>query len=168
MNHSDQHTVIGRIGSSYGVHGWVHLRADPDLVKQLIQHSDWLIEYQGQFVCCKMESARPHKGAFVAKFSLIDSPETAKRYANCTVAIPTQQLPALAEGEFYQSELIDMAVVTVTGLNLGTVADIMETGANDVLVIDTPQRRLIPYTDDAIKQVDKESNTITVDWDPDF
>ena len=76
--------------------------------------------------------------------------------------------PDIEENEYYWSDLIGTKVITTTNTELGTIVEMRETGANDVLVIDTPQRRLIPYTDDAIQQVDKESNTITVDWDPDF
>jgi 16S rRNA processing protein RimM len=69
-----------------------------------------------------------------------------------------------------------MAVKAVNGYDLGIVSGLMETGSNDVLVVDAKKNdafgkteRLIPYIqDDVIISVNKEENTITVDWDPGF
>ena len=55
------------------------------------------------------------------------------------------------------------------GSSLGKVEDVLETGANDVLVVQGDRRRLLPFvTGSVIKSVDMESGRISVDWDADF
>ena len=85
-------------------------------------------------------------------------------------------MPELPEGEFYWRDLIGMKVVTTKGYDLGEVTDIMETGANDVLVVKAnrndgfgKKERLIPYLfDQVIDSICKKTKQINVDWDPGF
>jgi 16S rRNA processing protein RimM len=85
-------------------------------------------------------------------------------------------MPELPEGEFYWRDLIGMSVVTTNGYDLGQVSDIMETGANDVLVVKAnrndgfgKKERLIPYVEDqVIHSVSEKDKQICVDWDPGF
>ena len=75
----------------------------------------------------------------------------------------------LAPGEFYLYQLIGLSVVDEAGQPLGTVTDIMETGANDVIVLAGPEGRLIPcIADQVIRHVDLESRVMIVDWDASF
>jgi len=82
----------------------------------------------------------------------------------------------LEEGEYYWRELTGMQVVTTQGYNLGTVAEVFNTGANDVLRIRAKgndafgqKERLVPFVLDSVVQtVDKVERIITVDWEPGF
>ena len=72
-------------------------------------------------------------------------------------------------GEYYWMDLIGLSVETQQGDLLGTIKQIMETGANDVLVVHGDRERLIPYIQDrVIKQIDLDNGLMTVDWDADF
>jgi len=85
-------------------------------------------------------------------------------------------MPTLSPGEYYWA-VEGMQVRTVDGIDVGVVARLFETGANDVLVV-TDQREghagkgkevLVPWlVPDVVTEVDKENRMITVDWDPDF
>jgi 16S rRNA processing protein RimM len=89
-----------------------------------------------------------------------------------------QQLPALAEGEYYWVELEGLRVVNLEGLTLGVISHLLETGANDVMVVVSEaksppgpsggQDHLIPYVPEVVKQVDLESGVVRVDWGPDY
>ena len=87
-----------------------------------------------------------------------------------------EDLPDLAEDEFYWRELIGLSVTNESGYSMGQVTDILETGSNDVLVVKAKpndafgkNERLIPFlTDQVVKAIDKEAKVITVDWDPGF
>lgn len=82
----------------------------------------------------------------------------------------------MEEDEFYWRDLKGMQVVAKNGYDLGTVSGLMETGSNDVLVVDANRNdafgkteRLIPYIqEEVIIAVNKDENTIEVDWDPGF
>jgi 16S rRNA processing protein RimM len=79
------------------------------------------------------------------------------------------QLPPVAPGEYYWADLEGLHVVTVQGIDLGKVDYLLETGANDVLVVKGDRERLIPFLrDQTIVSVDLSQGQIVVDWDPDF
>ena len=62
-----------------------------------------------------------------------------------------------------------MIVETVDGVVLGHVHRLLETGANDVLVVRGADReRLVPYIPAVVRRVDKDARRMVVDWDPDF
>ena len=79
-------------------------------------------------------------------------------------------------GEYYWRDLIGCAVVTTQGYQLGTVSELMETGSNDVLVVQANlndafgmKERLIPFIDEqVIKHIDITARLVEVDWDPGF
>jgi 16S rRNA processing protein RimM len=84
-------------------------------------------------------------------------------------------LPELEEGDYYWSDLIDLEVRTEAGQLLGVVHSLMETGSNDVLVVQGTaesldrSERLIPWLPGSVvKNVDLAGRVITVDWDPGF
>jgi len=80
--------------------------------------------------------------------------------------VQRDQLPE-SKDEYYWADLIGLEVVTTKDVNLGLVDSLMETGANDVLVVKGDSERLVPWiADEVIVKVDLESRIITVDWDP--
>lgn len=87
------------------------------------------------------------------------------------IAVDRVQLPELAKEEYYWAELIGLEVLNMAGETLGKVDHLLETGANDVLVVktDDKQERLIPYVKGGVvKEIDLEKGCLRVDWDPDF
>jgi 16S rRNA processing protein RimM len=105
----------------------------------------------------------------VAALEGIDSRELAAQWINHEVAVRCEQLLPLNEGEYYWADLIGLRVVTKEGVELGQVERLLETGANDVLVVQGERERLIPFlTGLVVKQVDLAQGLLTVDWDPDF
>ena len=77
-------------------------------------------------------------------------------------------MPDTEEG-YYWVDLIGLEVVTTEEVMLGTVQSMMETGANDVLVVNGDRERLIPWIEgDVVQTVDLEKGSIVVDWDPEF
>ena len=76
--------------------------------------------------------------------------------------------PKLDDGEYYWHQLEGLSVVNAAGDDLGIVERVMETGANDVLVIRGKRERLIPYTPNTVIEVDLSTRQIQVDWELDF
>jgi 16S rRNA processing protein RimM len=79
-------------------------------------------------------------------------------------------LPEPDEGEYYWRDLIGLKVETEQGIALGVVDYLLETGANDVLVVkDGDKERLIPFLQGQfVKNINLESGMMIVDWDPEF
>ncbi len=87
----------------------------------------------------------------------------------CEIGIPRDELPATQPDEYYWHDLQGLTVVTLAGERLGTVDHLIETGANDVLVVEGDRERLIPFVmGQVIVDVDLDKGEIQVDWDKDF
>jgi 16S rRNA processing protein RimM len=76
------------------------------------------------------------------------------------------ELPVAEEGEYYWVDLIGAEVVDAAGGPLGTVRALLETGANDVLVVAGEQERLIPFAlGSVVLEVDVPGRRVRVDWE---
>ena len=87
----------------------------------------------------------------------------------CRLFIKPQQLPRLEAGEYYWSDIIGLAVETLAAEPLGVVESMLETGADDVMVISGDRERLVPFVlDEIVTEVDLERKRLVVDWSPEF
>ncbi len=79
------------------------------------------------------------------------------------ILVPREALPPLEEGEYFWFEILGMTVETQEGKNLGTVKEVLATGANDVLVVEGKERELhLPVTKEVVRRIDREKGTIQV------
>ena len=91
------------------------------------------------------------------------------RLTNALVVLDRVELPEAESDSYYWADLIGLKVITTQGVRLGEVERMMETGANDVVVVSGERERLIPWIrDSVIKSVNLTESIITVDWDADF
>jgi len=172
---SEDLTVLGRITTVYGIKGWVKVYSHTDPMENILTYSPWLLKIDGKLKSVEIEAGKKHGKGLVAKLSGVDDREIARKYCGLDIAVEQSRLPELEEGEFYWSQLENLSVYTVSGELLGRVHHLMETGANDVLVVRgnaesiDRNERLIPYLpDQVVKEIDLEAGTIRVDWDPEF
>ncbi len=161
--------VMGRIAVPYGVQGWVKIQSFTEYVDGLLDYPDWWLGKAGQWRGCEVEAARMHGKSLIAKFAGCDDRTAAFALKGQEIAVKREELPPPEEGEYYWSDLVGLKVSNLQQQQFGTVKELFETGANDVLVVQGEDReRLIPFTDDAVKQVDLAAGTMLVDWDVDF
>lgn len=167
--------VLGRFTSTYGVKGWIKVYSHTDPMENILTYSPWLIRKNGTWVPLKRSEGKKHGKGLVARLHGIDTPEQARLYANLDIAVPKTELPNLKQGEYYWSQLENLLVYTESGVLLGRVDHLMETGANDVLVVKGTEEsidreeRLLPWLpDQVVKEIDLDSGTMRVDWDPEF
>lgn len=169
MAKADDYLVVGRISGLYGVRGWVKVFSETEPRDNILGYSPWYLERGGQWRSAEAEAGRLHGKAVVAKLAGYDDRDQAAELIGTPIAVTRDQLPKLDEGEYYWTDLVGLEVVTVEGLELGTVDHLFETGSNDVLVVRGDRERLIPFTLGAVvTAVNLEAGRITVDWDPDF
>ena len=84
------------------------------------------------------------------------------------IYIPATDLPPLESGEFYWADLQGLEVLNLGGERLGTVDHLLETGANDVLVITGGAGEVLaPFVPDVVREVDLEKGFIRLDWEDD-
>ena len=143
--------------------------------ENILTYSNLQVEADTRQRILRIDKSKQEGNRFLVHLLGIDNPETARILTGTEVWVNEMELPRLADGEFYWHELIDMLVVNEQSLLFGRVSRLMQTGANDVLVVkptaDSADRRerLIPFLKaSVIKQVDKQAGRITVDWDASY
>jgi len=107
---------------------------------------------------------RPHGGAYVVKIKGVDTPEAAGLYRNTWLTVKTKDIPALPEGQFYQYQLIGLKVMDESDQLLGTLTEILVTGANDVYVVTDGDGKelLLPAIPDVILELKPEEGYLRV------
>jgi len=161
--------VVGKIAGVFGVQGWCKIFSHTSPRKNILQYSPWYLKRNGEWQLTKLKQGRPQGKSIVAQLEGINDRDVAAALNGTEIAIMQSQLPDLAQDEYYWSDLIGSEVETVTGVSLGKVTEMMETGANDVLIVKGDQERLIPFLQpDVVTEVDVKAGLIKVDWDPEF
>lgn len=105
----------------------------------------------------------------IARLEACEDRDQAVALMNCEIGVRRDQLPATRPGEYYWNDLLGLDVVTLQNEVLGKVDHLLETGANDVLVVMGDRERLIPFVlNDIVMHVDLEAGVIRVDWDKEY
>lgn len=166
---STQPIAVGEVLGPFGVRGWVKVRSYTDPPENILRYSPWLLTEQMGVVERKVIDGRRHGNVVVARVEGINDRDQASLLQRVDVSVPRYRFPPLKRGEYYWADLVGLKVRTVTGVILGTVASMMETGANDVMLVTGDRERLIPFVmGDFVKEVELDGGGITVDWDPEF
>lgn len=161
--------VMGQLGTPFGVKGWVRIFADTEYPDSLLDYPVWYLETATGWQAFDIEAAEMHAKGLVAKLAGIDDRDLIASMRNRKIAVPRRELPETEDGEYYWSDLIGLSVVNLAGESLGKVTQLLETGANDVLVLrDVDTERLLPFVDAVVKSVDIAAALITVDWGLDY
>lgn len=160
--------LLGRIAGVYGVKGWVRLESDTRPRQAIFDYSPWRLGLKDGWEQRAVEAGETRGNGLVAKIEGIDDRDLAHSLIGTRIAIPREQLPAAGEGEVYWADLVGCRVENQDGVDFGEVVSLMETGANDVLIIRNGRERLIPYIDEVITDVDLDQKRIKVEWDEDF
>ncbi|MCC5860100.1 MAG: ribosome maturation factor RimM [Ectothiorhodospiraceae bacterium] len=161
--------VLGRIGGPHGVKGWVRIQSFTDPRENILSYPRWFLGRGAQWAAYELSDGRMQGKSVVALLSGVESREAAESLKGREIAVPRDELPPLPEGEYYWADLIGLRVRTVDGVDLGVVDHLIQTGANDVLVVRGDRERLIPMVvGQYVKRVDLDAGRMDVDWDPEF
>lgn len=175
-----QHRLaVATIVGVYGIKGWVKLRvnlSEPSLLPSLL--SPQLDDPSGKTAGpVRVVSVRAQGKGYIAQLAGVDDRNQAEGLRGYIITIPESSLPSPAAGELYWRDLEGCRVKSIHGQEtvcLGVVDYLLDTGANDVLVVRATadsvddRERLIPWLEpDVIDRVDLDNQTITVRWHPD-
>jgi 16S rRNA processing protein RimM len=172
---SDQLISIGRVQSAYGIKGWVWIYANTEPTTNIFGYMPWYLQVGKEWREVEAVEWRVQGKGLVAQFKDCHNRNAAEALHGAVIWTSKQNLPDLSDGDYYWSDLLDANVWTVDGKLLGQVHSLMETGANDVLVVRPvigsidQQERLIPWIpEQVVTLVDVVNKRLTVDWDIDF
>jgi 16S rRNA processing protein RimM len=168
--------VLAKIGSTYGLIGELKLYVLSESVQELLSYEQWWIKKPNSkhWHELKDEEVYRHGSKLLIKIAGIHSPEEASFYTNAEIAVPRKNLPELSQHEHYWVDMVGLSVENEVGDFFGKVSYILETGANDVLVLkkessDAPDSEcLIPFVAAYILDVDYNKKRILVDWQFDY
>ncbi len=162
--------IIGKIVGVHGIKGWLKILSFTRPRQNIFDYGPWLVKQSEEWQEVQLLEGKPRGKGLVASLEGISDRDEAMALVSSEIAIDRDQLPEPKEGEFYWHDLINMQVINQQNEVLGVVKELLETGANDVLVVgDDKQRYLIPYVQDVyIKDVDTEQGVIQVDWQSDY
>ena len=164
----DETICVGHITGAQGVKGLVKVFSNTSPRENIVNYSPWLVEIDDQLKAVEVNGRLQGRNV-VARLTGVDDRDQASEWIGRKIYILPEQLPKLGEGDFYWSQLIGMEVESLKADALGTIESMMETGANDVMVVKGDRERLIPFVmDDVVKEVDLASRRVVVDWQPDY
>ena len=165
--HDSQRVVMGRIGGLFGVRGWVKVISYASSPEGLLRYEPWQICVGGAWMVLRVNDGRRHGKGLVAQFAGYADRDAACELVGAEIAVERSQLEAPAENEYYWADLIGSAVVTRDGTDFGRVDHLIETGANDVLVVRGERgETLIPFVIGRyVLEVDLAQRRIVVDWE---
>jgi 16S rRNA processing protein RimM len=172
----EKQIILGKVGAVYGIKGWLKIHSFTDETEAILDYFPWSLKLGNNTQTVEITDWRKHNKVLIVKVAGIDDRDEAQALVGSEILTNETALPELSQDDFYWRDLIGMSVVTNKGYDLGVVTDMMETGANDVLVVKanlkdgfSKKERLIPYLfEQVIESVSIENKQICVDWDPGF
>lgn len=165
----------GRTAGAYGVKGWVRIvldRRNGDFLFEVDRW--WYLPYPRKagvspVVLTPLE-IKPHGKDLIARIEEIKTREEAMRRKG-TLFVAREDLPELQEGDFYDEDLVGLAVQNNEGALLGKVVGVTDNGAQDLLAVESAADQTvfyIPMVPAYIREVDFETDIVTVDWSLDW
>lgn len=160
----EQYITIGKIVNTQGHRGEVRVIPLTDFPERFSAMDKVLVEQSGQIRLMNIEKTYPHKKFIIIKFAGIDDMNAAETLKTAVLLISWAELMPLPEDEFYIFDIVGLEVFTVEGRYLGQVQEVLQTGANDVLVVEGAAQRplLIPALKQVVRNVDLEQKKMVV------
>lgn len=163
---SQDPVILGRISAVFGVKGWVKIYSYTDPREAILEFRDCLLMRDGVWQSATIAEGKRHSKTVIARLAGVEERDAAAAYIGVDIAVPREQMPIPEDGHYYWSDLEGLKVIHRDGTELGKVAYMLATGANDVLVVKGDQEVLIPFLpEDVILNVDLAAGVISVDWE---
>ncbi len=172
---SERILKAGRISAAFGIKGWVKVHSDTSPRENILDYLPWYLWRNGRWEQVEVLEGQSQGKGIIARLRGIDDRNAAEALAGIELGIEQACLPEPEEGEYYWRDLIGLQVVNTEGVLLGVVDHLLETGANDVIVVKPCEgsvdeaERLVPWVlGQVVQGVDPDGKRITVDWGVDY
>ena len=158
--------VVGEIVGAHGIRGEVKVALETSFPERFQRLTSVLIgPPDGKaYRPYRLLGARLHKSFALLQLAGVPDRTTAEEMRGLVVAIPSSEAMPLGEDEYYVHQLQGLAVVTEDGEALGTLEDVIFTGANEVYVVQGEDggELLLPAIEDVVLEIDLEAERMTV------
>ena len=164
--------MLGRLGSAYGIKGYLKVRSYAERPQDLFGYAPWLLGRGGPpWQPAAVIRWQVHGPGFIVLLDVCSSREAAAVHAGCDIGIPRSSLPPPAAEEFYLCDLEGCRVIGLQHADLGTVTGLIDQGPQTLLEVTAADgvRRLIPFVRGPIvRSLDLERRLIEVEWAEDY
>jgi 16S rRNA processing protein RimM len=162
--------VMARVTAPFGIKGWLKLQTFTEYADSLDQFDSWFVSSASGWQEVEVEDFAVNVKSVVAKLKGIDDRTAAEKLGQRDIAVPRGWLDQPEKDECYWIDLIGAKVINEAGETLGTIETLMETGANDVLVVRSGNSTgnteiLIPFVSEYLANVDRQNKVVTVRWE---
>jgi len=155
---------VGVITSPHGIKGEVKVFPTTDDAKRFKDLKKVILDTGKEYIPMEIEHVKFFKNMVILKFKGYDNINEIEKYKSRDLLITRDQAVDLAPDEYFITDLIGLAVVSDQGVELGTLKDVLETGANDVYVVAMKDGKelMLPAIGDCILNVDLEQGRMEV------
>ena len=160
----EQFLQVGVISSTHGVRGEVKVFPTTDDMARFKKLKQVILDTGREHKLLEIESVKFFKQFAILKFKGIDNINDIEKYKGKSLLVDRKNAVKLQKDEYFIADMVGLEVFTEDGVLFGTMKDVLETGANDVYIIDSPQHGevLIPAIKQCILDVDIENNKMTI------
>ena len=161
-NGEPEYLAVGFLRRPHGVQGEILMDVHTDFPQRL--KAGRRLFLGSEYLPVTLAGVRPHGDALIVRLQGIDTPEAAGRFRNTWLFSRKEDLPPLPEGRFYQYQVLGLEVRDEEDRLIGTVTEILETGANDVYVVTdgTGREVLLPVIPEVILEINPEAGRLRV------
>ena len=160
--------TVGEIAGAFGIKGWVKIFSHTDPIQNILDYGPWLLTDLDGTKEFKVLSGRVHGNYVIALLEGVEDRDKAQKLKSSKISVPRDSFPRLESG-YYWADLIGLQVTNLDGVGLGTIEQMLSTGANDVIVAKAERERLIPFVMGTfVKEINLGEGKMLVDWDADF
>ena len=160
----EQLLQVGVISSTHGVRGEVKVFPTTDDVKRFKRLKQVILDTGREHKTLEIEGVKFFKQFVILKFKGIDNINDIEKYKGKSLLVDRANAVRLRKNEYFIADMIGLTVYTEDGEEFGTLKDVLETGANDVYIIDSIKHGevLIPAIKQCILEVDIENGKMTI------
>ena len=164
MGNMEQFLRVGVISSTHGIRGEVKVYPTTDDPERFLDLDEVILDTGREHKILEIEGVKFFKNQVILKFKGYDNINDIEKYLKKDLLVDREHAVELGENENFIADLIDMEVVTDEGKVLGTLTDVIETGANVVYAVKTPEGKeiLLPAIRDCILDVNVDEKRMTV------
>nr|WP_137678167.1 ribosome maturation factor RimM [Parerythrobacter lutipelagi] len=165
----DKPVTLAAISGAHGVTGEVRLKLFGEGVEALKSHKSFIVgdaNSGGGRTLTLKKIRSDNKGGAIARFADVNDRGAAEKLRGTTLSVSRDDLPPLQDGEYYHADLIGLAVFTDAGDAVGTVGNVLNFGAGDIIEIEQSDGKsfLVPMSEQAVPQWDAEKLVIAADF----
>ena len=163
----DDYLQVGAVANTHGIKGELKIFPTTDDVKRFGKLKEVIMDTGRERLDLHVKGVRYQKNMVIIKFEEFDDINQVERYKGARLLVSRENAVKLKKGEHFIADMIGMSVVTDEGEKLGSLSDVMQTGANDVYIVEyNGNELLLPAIKECILDIDDENRRITVHMMP--